>query len=111
FTNNAPCSYTIAPTSSTVGAAANSGSVAVTAGGGCAWTASSGAGWITITSGASGSGNGAVAYAVAGNTSTSSRRGTLSIAGTTYTVTQQGDTCSYTVSPTSDSAMAAGGTK
>jgi hypothetical protein len=112
FAGNGACTYSISPTSSTVGAAASSGSVAVSSGGGCAWTASSGAGWITITSGASGSGNGAVGYSVAANTGSSSRTGTLSIAGNTYTVTQQGQTqtCSYTVSPTSSSAPAGGTT-
>src|SRR5262245_32386105 len=112
FTDNSPCSYSISPTSSTVGAAASSGSVSVAAGAGCAWTASSGAGWITITSGASGWGNGAVGYSVAANTSSSSRTGTLSIAGNTYTLTQQGQTptCSYTVSPTSESSPAGGET-
>jgi hypothetical protein len=111
FTNSGACTYSISPTSSTVGSAASTGSVSVASGAGCAWTASSDAGWITITSGASGSGNGTVGYSVATNTSSSSRTGTLSVAGKTYTVTQQGATCSYAVSPTSDSAPAAGGAK
>ena len=58
---------------------------------GCNWTAtvsSSASSWITITSGASGSGNGTVTYAVAGNSSASSRTGTMTIAGQTFTVTQ-----------------------
>jgi hypothetical protein len=111
FTNGSPCTYSISPTSSTVGSAASSGTVTVTSSTGCAWTASSGAGWLTITSGASGSGNGAVGYSVAANTSSSSRTGTLSIAGNTYTVTQQGATCSYAVSPATDTMPSAGGTK
>ncbi len=52
----------------------------VTAGSGCAWTATSNAGFLTITSGASGSGNGTVNYSVAA--ASSSRTGTLTIAGT-----------------------------
>jgi hypothetical protein len=111
FTNSGACTYSISPTSSTVGSAASTGSVSVASGAGCAWTASSGAGWITVTSGASGSGNGTVAYSVAANTGSSSRTGTLSIAGNTYTVTQQAATCSYTVAPTTDSAPAGGGAK
>ena len=39
--------------------------VAVTAGSGCAWTAASNVGWITITEGASGTGSGTVGFAVA----------------------------------------------
>jgi hypothetical protein len=67
-----------------------SGIVSVTAPSGCPWTASSSAGWITITSGSSGSGNGTVSYSVAANTSTSSRTGTMTIAGQTFTVNQSG---------------------
>jgi hypothetical protein len=84
--------------------------VSVTAPSGCPWTASSSAGWITITSGSSGSGNGTVSYSVAANTSTSSRTGTMTIAGQTFTVTQAGTTtCTYSISPTSASFGSSGG--
>ena len=43
------------------------GSVTVTAGAGCAWTATSNAAWISITAGGSGTGNGTVSYSVAAN--------------------------------------------
>jgi len=89
------CTYSISPTSQSIGAGGGNGSVNVTAPSGCNWTASSNAAWITITSSGSGSGNGAVAYSVAANTSTNARTGTLIIAGQTFTVTQAG-----AVSPT-----------
>jgi len=90
-TYNPPgCSYTINPTSRTHGSAAGSGSVSVATGSGCAWTVLNNAGWITVTSGSSGSGNGAVSYSITANSSTSSRSGVLTIGGQTYTVTQQG---------------------
>src|SRR5262249_831421 len=56
----------------------------------CPWTAVSNTTWITITGGASGSGTGSVGYLVAANTSDTPRTGTLTIAGATYTVTQNG---------------------
>ena len=84
------CSYSINPTSSSQPAGGGSGSVTVTAGTGCAWTAVSNSGFITITSGSSGSGNGTVNYSVAANGSTSSRSGTMTIAGLTFTVNQAG---------------------
>ncbi|HLL14441.1 MAG TPA: M36 family metallopeptidase [Pyrinomonadaceae bacterium] len=84
------CSYSISPTSASVAASGATGNVSVTAGAGCAWTAVSNAAFITITAGASGSGSGTVSYSVAGNTSTSSRTGTLTIAGQTFTITQAG---------------------
>src|SRR5262245_53219399 len=82
FAFSAPCAPSISPTSSNLtSSAAATGSVAVTAGAGCTWTAASNASWITITSGASGTANGTVAYSVAANTSTTSRTGTLTVAG------------------------------
>lgn len=84
------CTFSINPTSASPTAAGGTASVSVTAGAGCAWTAVSNATFITITSGASGSGNGTVNYSVAANTGTSSRTGTMTIAGQTFTVTQAG---------------------
>ena len=60
----------------------------VLTGSGCAWTATSNVGWITITSGASGTGGGQVTYSVTPNTSGATRTGTLTIAGQTFTITQ-----------------------
>jgi hypothetical protein len=102
------CEATIAPVSQALSAAGGTGSVAVTAPTGCAWTASSNASWITVTAGSSG--NGTVNYSVAANTATASRTGTLTIAGQTFTVTQAGVTCTYTISPASQSFTASAGT-
>ena len=52
------CSYSLSSTSSSVGSGTATSSVGVTAGSGCAWTATSNASWLSITSGASGSGHG-----------------------------------------------------
>ncbi len=87
-TLTATCTYSLSPTSQALGAVSANGSIAVTAAAGCAWTAASNATWISITSGSSGSGNGTVIYAVAANSTGSSRTGTLTIAGNTFTVTQ-----------------------
>jgi hypothetical protein len=86
------CTYSISPTSASQPAGGGTGSVSVTAGAGCSWTATSNATFITITGGSSGSGNGTVTYSVAANTATTSRTGTLTIAGKTFTVTQAGTT-------------------
>jgi endonuclease I len=88
-TQSAACAYSSSPTSVTVAAAGQTGSVSVTAGTGCAWTAASNDGWISVTGGASGSGNGMVSYSAASNGSTSSRSGALTIAGQTFTVSQR----------------------
>jgi hypothetical protein len=56
--------------------------------GACPWTAVSNNGWITVTGGAAGSGNGTVNYAVA--STTTNRVGTITAAGLTFTVNQSG---------------------
>ncbi|HTW65364.1 MAG TPA: putative Ig domain-containing protein [Bryobacteraceae bacterium] len=81
------CTYSISPTSHPVSATGGTGSVNVTAATGCGWAATSNVDWITITSGASGTGNGTVAYSVGADAS-AARSGTLTIAGQTFTVNQ-----------------------
>jgi uncharacterized protein (TIGR03437 family) len=82
------CTYSLSSNSASVGAGASIGMVSVVAGGGCAWTASSNASWLTITSGSSGNGNGTVKYSFMANSGTTARSGTLTIAGQTFTVMQ-----------------------
>jgi len=84
------CTYSVTQPISTFGYTGGSGNSSVSAGTGCAWTASSSAGWITITAGKSGTGNGTVSYTVASNTTTASRTANLNIAGKTFTITQSG---------------------
>ncbi len=105
-TQDAPaCTYSISPTSANYTSASGTGSVNVTAGAGCAWTAVSNAAWITITAGASGSGNGLVNYSVAANTG-ATRNGTMTIAGLTFTVTQSSaSTNTGWLSPTANAAV------
>ncbi len=86
------CTFSISPTSASVVAGGGTGTVTVTAGVGCNWTAVSNATFITITSGSSGTGNGSVGYSVAANAGSTSRTGTMTIAGQTFTVTQAGTT-------------------
>jgi hypothetical protein len=103
------CTYSINPTSASYGSGGGSGSVSVTAQSGCAWTASSNAGWITVTSGSSGNGSGTVGYSVSANGSTSARSATITIAGRTFTVSQAGVSCTYSINPTSASYGSSGG--
>jgi hypothetical protein len=95
-----PCAFAISPSSSNFTAASGTGTVAVTAGNGCGWTAVANAPWIHVTSGASGSGNGSVGYRVDSNNSSASRSGTMTIAGKTFTVTQSRTaSCTFTITP------------
>ena len=102
------CAYTITPQSQSIGASGGAGTtVAVTTPAGCGWTAVSNAGWLTITSGTPGNGNGSVNFTIAANTG-AQRTGTLTIAGQTFTVTQA-QACAYTIAPQSQSISASGG--
>ncbi len=88
-------SFSIDPAGVSVVAGGGGGSVNVTAGTGCGWTAVSNVAWMTVDSGSeSGSGDATVHFTVAGNPLTSSRVGTLTVAGQTFTVTQAGFTLS-----------------
>ncbi|MPZ21646.1 MAG: hypothetical protein GEV06_27710 [Luteitalea sp.] len=55
---------------------------------GCQWRVTSNAGWLTIVGDGSGTGNGVITFRVAINLGLTSRTGTLTIAGRTFTVTQ-----------------------
>ena len=84
------CSYSITPTNAQAPAGGLSGTVNVSTSTGCSWGASSTVEWIAVIAGATGTGNGAVSYAVAANTTTNPRTGSLIIAGATFIVTQPG---------------------
>jgi len=83
----APCVYVIDPLSANYGSGGGTGTASITTGILCAWTATSNAAWLIVTSGATGSGNGTVGYSVAPNAG-AARVGTMTIAGQTFTVMQ-----------------------
>ena len=91
--NPAPsCTYSLNPTSTMVAAAGGAGQFSVTAGMGCAWTASpdsTSTTWLHVTSGATGAGNGIVAYSADSN-SGSLRNGQILVMGNQFMVTQIG---------------------
>jgi len=93
----------ITPTSQSHSSNAESGTVTINASPECSWTATSNTDWATITFGDSGEGNGTVTYSITANPNHKSRQGTLTIAGRTFTITQEGIDCSYSITPTSQS--------
>jgi hypothetical protein len=104
------CTYSLSAGSASLSALGGPGSVGVTAPAGCAWTAATGASWITVTSGASGSGNGTVGFVVLPNLG-AARSDTILIAGQTFTVSQAAvlPTCTYTLSAPGVTVPIAGG--
>lgn len=103
-----PCTFDVSPQSVTFAAEGGTGSVGVVAPAACAWTAVSHDAWVTITGGATGSGDGKVAYAVATHPGSGERTATLTVASVTVVIHQTPApvvppppaACTYGVSPT-----------
>lgn len=103
------CFVQVAPTSLSIIEAGAAASVAVTVGAGCPWTASSGAGWLTVTGGASGTGNGTVSLTAAQNPGPAARSTTLTVAGVPLAVVQDGDPAPTQAAPPSCMTASASG--
>ena len=85
------CSFALSSNGQSFGVNGGTGTVNVNTTNSCGWTAASNASFITVTSGATGTGTGTVGFSVASNTG-AERSGTLTIAGKTYTVSQAAGT-------------------
>ena len=82
------CTFSLSGSNQSFDATGGTGNVSVNASSGCAWSATSSASWITVTSGASGTGTGAVVFQVSANTTGQARTASLAIGGQTFTVNQ-----------------------
>jgi hypothetical protein len=102
----------INPASVSPGSSSGTGTVAVTAGTGCGWTAtvSSTASWIHVTSGSPGTGNGSVGYSYDQNQTVASRTGTITIAGLPFTITQAAGMGNQTITFGAAPTVVVGGT-
>ena len=109
--NPASCSYALNKTSESISEQGGSGSLTLTTGGGCPWTAASNAGWLSVTSAPSGSGSATINYSVAAN-SGQQRIGMITVGGQTFTVTQAPNqaSCTFALSPNSWLYPVEGGT-
>jgi hypothetical protein len=109
----APCQFTLDHYDTSFGSPGGAHSVDVRAPGGCAWTATSQASWIAITSGATGTGSETVTFRV--TESSGQRRGELLIAGQTFVVDQgtaaapPPPACTTSINPVTVNMSAAGG--
>jgi IgA Peptidase M64 len=112
WTVTVQCLYGLTPTSGTFDAVGGSASFNVTTTSGCGWTAVSDDPFVSITAGASGSGNGVVSYTVAPNTGppnveNASRSTTIAVATESHAVSQNG--CLFNAQPQATTFGAAGG--
>ncbi len=104
----ASCSLSLNVTSAQVPRTAGTGSIRVTTN--CVWTASSNAGWLRIVSGGSGTGDGTIGYAYDENPSVSPRNALITVAGRTFSLTQEGVPCTVSVNPAAAEFTGDGGT-
>lgn len=110
-----PCVFRLSATSQSIGANGGTNQVGVTASPpSCGWSAFPRDAWLTVSSGASGIGNGATTYVAAANTTAVPRVGTLTVAGQDVTVTQAAAApapapCTFSVVLTTSSIPATGG--
>ena len=82
------CTFSLSVSSQSFNTTGGTGSVTVTTANGCAWSATTSASWVTVVSGASGTGTGVVVYEVAPNTTRQARTASLSIGGQTLAINQ-----------------------
>jgi len=83
------CNYGMFPTAIAYPSGGGSGTINVICENRCAWQALSNAGWVTITSGTPGIGDGVVGYTVAVNPGPGGRSATITVAGLTFRIKQK----------------------
>lgn len=95
------CAVTLSAVTLSMPAQGGSSSIVVTDPNNCGWNATSGASWLSIVSGASGTGSGTVVFSATANTGNTVRAGTLLIGGKTVTVSQEvaSSSCTVVVAP------------
>jgi hypothetical protein len=105
FTTSSACTISLNATSVSASASSGNYEVDVSTGAGCEWAVTTALPWVTLWTGG-GSGSGTVAFAVQANPSSSSRTGTIDIAGDPTVCRSQH--LQLRVSPSSTAAAAAG---
>jgi carboxypeptidase T len=83
------CNNSILPLSQAFPAGVGTGTINVFASEECVWNATSNANWITVNSQGAGIGNGSVGFSIAANLTLSPRKGTITVAGRTFTIKQK----------------------
>jgi hypothetical protein len=85
------------------------GTISIAVGRECAWSASSQAPWIAITSAAQGQGDGTVTYRVAENEDPVAREGTVAVSDRQVTVPQEAAGCRFQITRNGDPPAPGGG--
>jgi uncharacterized repeat protein (TIGR03803 family) len=103
------CTVTVNATTVSLSAKGGAKSITVKGDDDCAWSAITTNSFITITSGASGLGDGKVEFTVPPNTNTFALSGTIALGGETVAVNQAAGGCTFSLSPKAGKIKAVGG--
>jgi len=103
------CTYKLSATTRTHGYTGATATVTNTTTSNCSWTASPTVNWIHITSGASGTGTGTIAYSVDANPTPYERTGMVMVADQVLTIIEHGFPCSFSIVPSGTTRGQGGG--
>jgi hypothetical protein len=103
------CTYTLSTSSQTVGSTGGTVTFDLTAGTACPWTVGSSQTWAVVTSAASGVGNTTITVRVDANPLIANRQANILVGPRTFTITQTGTPCTFTVDPGNRTVPASGG--
>lgn len=104
------CQLTIASTSKSFPSNGGSGTVTISTGRECSWTASSDSAWLSFTSSASGLGSATLTFAVAANGAAAARAANVQVNDQRLQVSEEAAPCRFQLDKTSESVPAAGDT-
>ena len=104
-----PCLYSLNTNAAWVAASGGARSVSLFAGASCPWTVVNTNTWVAIISATNGTGASSVNYSIVANTGSVSRAAIMLIAGQSFTVTEQGVACTYSLNTNTASFGAEGG--
>lgn len=106
------CTFQVSPATTNIAAGGATVNVTVTTAANCAWTAQSNSPWLSIASGASGTGSGVAVITGAANPDASSRNGSVTVAQQNVAFSQPARelVCQYVTTPDSQRFGSDGGT-
>jgi uncharacterized protein (TIGR03437 family) len=108
-TQQPACSFTLAPPFQQIRSSAETGSITVTANvSSCVRNAISDSPWLTIPVGSTGTGNGTISWSAAANTTPTTRSAKITVGDATFSLQQEGGSCSYSISPSAQNIPAIG---
>ena len=84
------CTFTVSPTERSFTFVGGTATFSLKTSGGCTWSVSSSASWVTIVSGGSGAGSDDVRYVVLPSTLQTAREAVIAVGGATHRITQSG---------------------